>query len=748
MARVIGTAVVEVRADTDGFRSALARVGSGVGALGAAVGAIGIAHLGKEAIQFGADTTIALDQARAMFRGLTSSEQEAQAVLERLTNYAIQTPFELPGVSKMAAQLVAVGDGFGVTTDNVTDYLTTIGNVTSASGGNEETMQRIVRVLGQMSSSGKVLGQDMNQLAQNIPGLDVWGALADGTGKSVEELRELQDAGKLDELLTGNEAVALLMEQMEKFPGAAGAMDRQMQTLGGSISKFHEQLALAMSAGLQPFFKVLQDTLANPVILSAIDGLIAAFAGLMSVLIAELAPALPALIGGVAGIIDAFSPLAPVIAELVRIVGGMLVVLAPVIKQIAGAIAALTPILVPLANLIIKVFGTAVELVMPILDVLVDLLLQIAAVVLPPLMQMVDGLTPIFALVGDTIAVLVTAVLPPLIDFIGQLLVAVEPLIPVLGELLTALIDALLPALTALLTATQPLFPIYVSLVENALVPLIIIAAQLATLLVNVVAPAFDFIAAAVRLFSDVLADVMGFVGRWVETVIGWFQTLYDILVGNSIIPDLINAIVGWFEFMSDVVIAVVEGVKTVVTAIWDAIKLSVETTINALATVISTVFDGIKATVETVWNGVSAAIIGPMQAAYDFVADIVGKIGDLVDDALGFIDKIPGSGIVKGIVSAIPGFAAGGIVNQPTLAMIGEGRGPEAIIPLTNPGRAMQLMQQSGLDRLAAQMNSGGRGTGGPLISMPGAIIQDATDADLVAQRTIAAMQAAMIAA
>jgi hypothetical protein len=47
----------------------------------------------------------------------------------------------------------------------------------------------------------------------------------------------------------------------------------------------------------------------------------------------------------------------------------------------------------------------------------------------------------------------------------------------------------------------------------------------------------------------------------------------------------------------------------------------------------------------------------------------------------------------------------------------------------------------------LAKMGEGGGRGFSGPLVSMPGAIIQDATDADLVAQRTLVAMTAAMVA-
>ena len=47
-----------------------------------------------------------------------------------------------------------------------------------------------------------------------------------------------------------------------------------------------------------------------------------------------------------------------------------------------------------------------------------------------------------------------------------------------------------------------------------------------------------------------------------------------------------------------------------------------------------------------------------------------------------------------------------------------------ETIIPNTDPGRALQLMQMTGLDKLVAsqQQQGGGTNFNGPLISMPGA--------------------------
>lgn len=58
------------------------------------------------------------------------------------------------------------------------------------------------------------------------------------------------------------------------------------------------------------------------------------------------------------------------------------------------------------------------------------------------------------------------------------------------------------------------------------------------------------------------------------------------------------------------------------------------------------------------------------------------------------------GLGVVSGLASSIGsilGYAAGGIISSPEVAVVGES-GPEVIIPLTNPARAKQLAAESGL--------------------------------------------------
>ena len=102
---------------------------------------------------------------------------------------------------------------------------------------------------------------------------------------------------------------------------------------------------------------------------------------------------------------------------------------------------------------------------------------------------------------------------------------------------------------------------------------------------------------------------------------------------------------------------------KTVVDAVFGGIKFWItEVTIpafEAMYTVAKTIFNGIA----KIWNN---------------------TFGKLSFDIPGWVPGIGGKGFS---VPNIPMLAEGGIVTGPTLAMIGEGRGPEAVIPLNRMG-------------------------------------------------------------
>lgn len=100
---------------------------------------------------------------------------------------------------------------------------------------------------------------------------------------------------------------------------------------------------------------------------------------------------------------------------------------------------------------------------------------------------------------------------------------------------------------------------------------------------------------------------------------------------------------------------------------------------------------------VNKVWQAIKN-VYQTFKAAFGLYKEIVGA-GSSVANAF------------RAGARALPGFAVGGIVTRPTIAQIGEA-GAEAIVPLTNPKRARQVMEDAGLLSLAAGMGASGETT------------------------------------
>ncbi|MGW6458721.1 phage tail protein, partial [Streptomyces sp. NPDC055078] len=83
----------------------------------------------------------------------------------------------------------------------------------------------------------------------------------------------------------------------------------------------------------------------------------------------------------------------------------------------------------------------------------------------------------------------------------------------------------------------------------------------------------------------------------------------------------------------------------------------------------------------------------------------IVSSLGNI---GARIVSKIK-SGLPSSVRNLLP-FANGGIVTQPTAALIGEA-GKEVVLPLTRPARTVELAQKSGLLDLLARRGAVDRG-------------------------------------
>jgi hypothetical protein len=104
----------------------------------------------------------------------------------------------------------------------------------------------------------------------------------------------------------------------------------------------------------------------------------------------------------------------------------------------------------------------------------------------------------------------------------------------------------------------------------------------------------------------------------------------------------------------------------------------AVKTGFSELADLGKAIFDGIGGAFKGVINAVISNLERGLNAA-------IKGLNIILDG----IDKAAGPWVNFGSIPDVnlPRLAEGGIVTGPTLAMIGEGRGPEAVIPLSKLG-------------------------------------------------------------
>lgn len=135
----------------------------------------------------------------------------------------------------------------------------------------------------------------------------------------------------------------------------------------------------------------------------------------------------------------------------------------------------------------------------------------------------------------------------------------------------------------------------------------------------------------------DGFLQFLGGVKKFVEGVVNFFKWLYDVLVGNSIVPDMINDIISWFEnlfeWAIEIVSNLVESIVEFFTNLWEIITEITTGAWNSLKEFLSGVWNGIKSIAETTWNGIKKVILDPINQAWTSLKEIWDKIKKYILD-------------------------------------------------------------------------------------------------------------------
>jgi tape measure domain-containing protein len=685
--------------------------GAGFGLLSSGLVALaaGLGVAGGAMTFFGLKSAASLEQTTVGFSALLGSAEAADAFIRDLQQFAATTPFEFQGLADNARQILAMGEAAGVTQADVLPLLTTIGDLTSVLGQPPEAIDAVVRALSQMSSKGKISTEELLQIAEAVPGFPVFQAMADGLGISTEALQEQLREGTVP----AREGIAALIDGMAQFPGAAGAMAAQAQTLTGLFSTFKDTISLALTEAFQPLVPTIKTALAQavPVIETALGTIAPAVSGIAGTvvktlvdIVATIGPELGTALGGLSeglesiseGLSVGLAAAAPALTALAPLFDQLGEVIQPIIVLFGELIGAVIP---PLAGL----FTSLLLAVEPVIDVLAGAFIQVLVALTPALQaiatavgSLLTTLSPIITEVAELLSgVLVEAAetLGPVLADVAEVLggalsealvllapvikevatafaenfqAQIEALAPVLPELAEALAQIALAAaqlLVALLPLLIPMLEFQTLMVEKIGAPVLLAIAQaiafLATQLANLVnvvitnaKPAFDaFVIVLSDLWHAVFEPFMVFIDA---VVLPFLRALATMIVGPLAIA--IATAVESFLFMWH---AVLEPLFTFIAAVaMPILSLLIDTfqlAANVVGAVVVTAFDTFRAAVGIVGDQISFVMGTFISPLIDLLGNVLSPIIGTVVEAFGSMAS--GIGSVSDFIDGLLGF-------------------------------------------------------------------------------------------
>ena len=163
------------------------------------------------------------------FTNMLGSAEAAQQVMSQIQEDAAKTPFDVESLTKANQYLISAGENASYARSTIM----ALGDAVSATGGGNDELNRMAQNLQQIANTGKATAVDIKQFA--YAGIDVYGILADYTGKSTTEVQKMTISY---DLLT--QALQAASEEGGRY---YNSMDTQSQTMNGRVSTLKDNVS-------------------------------------------------------------------------------------------------------------------------------------------------------------------------------------------------------------------------------------------------------------------------------------------------------------------------------------------------------------------------------------------------------------------------------------------------------------------------------------------------------------------------
>ena len=632
----------EAKSETDALASSIGKL-KGMIAGAFTLGAI--TSFGKKALEASAN----MEVLRQGLDFVLGSSAETEKLINGMKDLGKQSSYDTNQLIPLARQWVNMGDD----AETAVSKMTKIIDLGSAFELTAEQIGSATLALTQMSSAGKINGQDMLQLTNaNIP---AWKLLADAMGLSVAEVRELSEKGAL-----GEDAINTLWDAIEQR--TQGATARMNGTLMACFSNLEEEAQNSMAV----VGDIISKALDLKDVLKSGGGIIQDFREMMAQIkesakdeglgqaiidqVSNVSPELATLLGTignfvgefvnvlVAGWQEAWNTLSQLdIGAILMVVNDVASRLGPVFVAAASLIMGAINLILPVAVTLVNAFANAYNAIAPYIIGIAQAIQNLKERVSGDVQAVSQAFDNMWQAVSQTctnfVAWLETSVWTPIRN------AAVTVINFIVGS--WAIVGGLI------MTAIQPL----VDWFENSVwQPICDFASQAWDTITSLWGQFVDW-------FSGVISPVIEiFTAAW-DTICELASAAWDTISG------IWSVVSGWFDS------TVIQPVRSFFDNGTSFISQCFQTAYNTIVGI----FGGLASWFES-------NVVAPIKSAFAKITSIGASITGLSVSAEGDGGRPSATGGVFG--GRIPALANGGQVKNGTHAIIGEA-GPETVLPL-----------------------------------------------------------------
>ena len=418
-----------------------------------------------------------MEQYATSFEVMLGSSEAALAKIAELKEFAAKTPFEMTDLANATKVML----GFGIESDKASEMLGVLGDI---SQGDSQKLSALTLSFSQMTSAGKLMGQDLLQMIN--AGFNPLNAIAAQTGETMAEVKARMEKGAI----SAEEVTEAFKSATREGGLFYGSMEKQSQTFNGQLSTLKDNAMSflgELTAGLTdiaknealPFLSEEIGKLQKAFTDGGFDGLSETFGEVFGDLSEKLVEAIPDIAtfatdlvtGILEGIAENSDTVAAAAGDLIRILGQGLIDSIPLLIDIAGSLLmglvqgiadnavmlanGAAAIMIALANSITALLPTLIPLAVQTIITIINALIDNIPMLVDASIAMMDGLADGIL---DALPIIIDAVPEIILSLIDAIIENLPKILESGAEIIVALATGLIKAIPQLLAAVPDIF--------------------------------------------------------------------------------------------------------------------------------------------------------------------------------------------------------------------------------------------------------------------------------------------------